>query len=749
MTELRVHGVSGTPPEAMLGVPTDQIKQVAGDSAAGFYRPVAEPDPGRPLEVYAWGGLTSGPGSRALWLLFMPFILINLAHWMLPAQSPRSRGAGPAGRLSVRGLRLIGLSLTLTLLCALVLTVLDVTMWQCGALTSCAAQWGPLAAITHLARGQQLAVAAVPVALAIIGILVIGRANPTVPQGSPPEPTVMRGDVPLADPAFWASDPSVGRLRSAHVMAWTSALAVLTLWPAASYGGASRMVTISLIALNVVILLVAVVATASNRVAGRGGAGADRLSTPLQIGQWASLAVLAGALAWVAWAPATYPPPPTQLPGLRGAVYLLLAAQIVLLVMVFTAAAVARGSGFVDGFAPMLRGFAAPFAATIALLIGGGFSVGIAALAALVQGDPVGSTEAAVAAVRRGGIPLIIPPTFFWAAIMFVVVLVILVVVVLAVWLTIRRRARAGYAGVLAEYEGDETPAERRRAQQVSSARSWAQATELVIPIAAGMALLTLIAVAVLLVAYAMPGVDGLPAGVTELAKVSVVAIAAAAALLIGLTLWALSNRQIRRTVGVLWDVATFWPRANHPLTPPCYAERAVPELLERLSVLSHDDGAVVLAAHSQGSIIAAASLLQAGIGAPRVALLTFGSPLRRLYARGFPAYFGRTPIGRLHDLWRWKWINLWALTDPIGSWVLCSGADTAQRALDEVDYHLRDVTSLAPGDDGGYPPICGHSGFWTRPEYAEAFGCLAAQVVPGTVAAQHCPGRAPAPESL
>ena len=66
-----------------------------------------------------------------------------------------------------------------------------------------------------------------------------------------------------------------------------------------------------------------------------------------------------------------------------------------------------------------------------------------------------------------------------------------------------------------------------------------------------------------------------------------------------------------RRTLGILWDLGSFWPRAAHPLAPPCYCERALPQLQTRLAFIATGvDDHVVVAGHSQGSVIAAALML-------------------------------------------------------------------------------------------------------------------------------------------
>src|SRR5215472_7676502 len=95
VTELRVHGVGGSPPDAILGDLAPE--QVSGDAIAGFYRSSdhragdegrpAHPDVDRHVEVYSWGGLTSQSKVRVLWLALLPFLFGNLAGWMCSART--------------------------------------------------------------------------------------------------------------------------------------------------------------------------------------------------------------------------------------------------------------------------------------------------------------------------------------------------------------------------------------------------------------------------------------------------------------------------------------------------------------------------------------------------------------------------------------------------------------------------------------------------------------------------------------
>ena len=236
----------------------------------------------------------------------------------------------------------------------------------------------------------------------------LGRETTRV-VGRPPNPAVMADEVPLESDTFWSNDPSVLRLRACHVMAWTAGLGALTLAVPARYAATpgEHAVGLALLAANGVVLAIAVLTTAWNRATARGGVGADWLTRPLLMLRWVSLGLLVASLAWVATADIAYPPAPTHFPGLRGAIYVVLGTQVVLLLGLFAFTALSvRGRRMGpageqgDGYRPTLGGFTAPFVALIGWLIGGAFSVGVGLWTAQVLGSAVLSTAAARSGIR-------------------------------------------------------------------------------------------------------------------------------------------------------------------------------------------------------------------------------------------------------------------------------------------------------------------------------------------------------------
>lgn len=752
LTELRVHGVSGTPPEDMLAQPAPMVKRVAGDDKAGFWRrwypggsSHDEPDEHH-LEAYSWGGLTSGSATRALWVLLIPFTLVNLAHWMLP---PGRRGSRAAST-SVALLRLIGLSFTLTVMLATALATMDVAAWQCGAMRPCAEKFGPLAFVADWQPGPRLAFGALLPALLVIVLWRLGRAE-LRPLGDarPPAPAVPTGDVPLSSDSFWAGDRSTVRMRAVHVTAWAGLLGALTLVPPLRYGqgGGARLLAGELLALDVLLVVLAVAATCVNAITGRGGTAADQLTRPLVLIRWLAVAALGLSLVATAALPARYPPAPAHLPGLRATVLGLFLAQLVLLAALFVCVGLQapwRIGREHLGFHVAIRGFAAPVTVLLGWLVGGAFSAGGGLWLAEYLGTPVTSTGTARASLDRFATllrstspntfaarvdavhadrPLIVPPAFFWAGtaalVSFVLTLLLVVVVVLRV-----RGARRRLVGVVQEaYPGQDAPA---RALDVARVRAMADLGDHV-----GNALFVVSATATAVVVVGMAtylwgGYDYVEkAWLARVTALGTGAIALAAAALVSLAFWGFRDRSVRRYVGILWDIATFWPRANHPLTPPCYGERAVPDLADRVAELTTvQRDRTVLSGHSQGSILVTATVLQLDAQTlSRTALLTYGCPLRRLYARFFPAYFGLGSLTAAQAAVGGRWTNLWAPSDPIGAWVLTGGA---QAPFAPPDEPLTDPASLMPGPEGMLPPLCGHSGYLLRAEYTAAVQALA-----------------------
>lgn len=190
-----------------------------------------------------------------------------------------------------------------------------------------------------------------------------------------------------------------------------------------------------------------------------------------------------------------------------------------------------------------------------------------------------------------------------------------------------------------------------------------------------------------------------------------------------------LRSRQVRRGLGVLWDVGAFWPRWFHPFAPPTYSDQAVTDLTRRLRVRDVDDP-LVLAPHSQGSIIATAAIANLDpTETNHLGLLTYGSPWCRLYARAFPAIFSQAlltylceRLGTPNEGLRWR--NLFRESDPVGGPMHATPPGAASEwaeAITEVD-----CDRLVDG--------CGraHSGYWFEIQYKEAVDEVGNRLLPG-----------------
>jgi hypothetical protein len=221
--------------------------------------------------------------------------------------------------------------------------------------------------------------------------------------------------------------------------------------------------------------------------------------------------------------------------------------------------------------------------------------------------------------------------------------------------------------------------------------------------------------------------------------------------------IWAIrrayGSRQARKLIGTLWDVVTFWPRWFHPLAPPPYSGRAVPELRTRIDALVRGDSrrlreaTVVVTAHSQGSVLALAALdgLRGQDWLDNVSLVTHGSPITRLYVRLFPAHMSGSIERVLNALNQERWVNIYRLTDPIGgaitgerllgshgSWVPGTGRPLTERLPDIAetwrdpvpdpdliifsDLDLRPWSYPKKGDP--YPLPLGHSHYDATPQF-------------------------------
>ncbi|MBL1082742.1 hypothetical protein JK359_12250 [Streptomyces actinomycinicus] len=743
--ELLVHGVGGTTPEKMLGDP--RTVRITGDDTAAVFRRAGDagtapagtdPGSGPVQEAYVWCKLTSGDGSRALWLLLLPFMVVNLAHWMRPAAPGRPRTVRLYGLL----VRLVALTLTVLLIAAACEVALDLVAWQCAGTRTCVRRHSWLGFLAPAvpgaptasggwwsAPGRRLALAAaLPAALTGLLWYLSHRTWNAYESHRPltldPEPDTHASA--LARPGFWYGRRLVARLRAAHTAAGLLTVAATVATPAARFdhrpGGPAALDLLGrLLPAALLACAAAVVSVVCRR--GRSENRLDQrldhhLVRRLPLG---ALALLLLSLLYAGWSRPGWQST-GRLPGDPAFGALMLGQGLLVVALGAVAADLHRRRP--DPRAAM-RGLGGPAVALLGCALGGVVSGGVAqrvadwldGTRALLPGPPVLLTWQASA----------IPP-------------VLAVLLLLAAGLAVRtaRLARAERDTVRHEHPGE--PEDPGRTRAIAHARAMATLTD-----RAPLVVAVLTATTLLLGTVALTGALATrkpPAGAARHAHHVVQAMAetsqALGSWLVGLgfllfVTWgrrAYKDASARRTIGTLWDVGTFWPRAAHPFAPPCYAERAVPDLTWRMATWTrHTGGRLVLSGHSQGSVLAAAAAWQLPPSVRgRVALLTYGSPLERLYGRWFPAHFGPPALAALHqDVACWR--NLYRLTDPIGGPVHVPGGTTTP----DVDHEpLRDPLAYGRTADHPLPaPVLGHSDYQSDPAFAHDRGRLLARLHP------------------
>ncbi|MCX5065860.1 hypothetical protein OOJ91_08195 [Micromonospora lupini] len=713
VVELRVHGTATASAGQVLDV--SQVEQVAGDRSGGFYRPrrpcsCRSGDDGVTLEAYRWADLPSGTVVRTMSLVFLlPFMLANVAIWMRPAN--------PGSDALVRSLcRLLALTLTALYVLAFAGVTLDLIAWKCLGSSDCLAGRIWLSWLGGQPVGLRLAALAV-VPAAAIGLLWRASARPREVFEAFRAPADQVSEHRLSEIGQWDAGPLVGRLRSIHVAAAFATLDVALLAARAATGATAG--TIALAVASGTVLATCVILLCMPRLIDRSSSDQrlDRLTRAVR--------TVAVALTVVVTAHVLTSPAPWNegggLPGYGAILTSLFVAQTSLL----TALGAVLLRGRRRGGTPLLGLGALVIAAgavSLAVAVSAEFVYRVADF--LDRDAPTGE-----------GLASGLPPAFTWAFFgFFRAVLFTLVVAVPVVLLSRRRRLRAAAAIVACDYP-DRPAGAAARLRQVRKAIARARFTERLIPLAMVYACLaglgtatTTLGLLQLLPSESVQRYARLPGSLITFA----IAFGSwgIAAVIVGLAIggiFAYRTVEFRRHVGVLWDLGTFWPRAAHPFAPPCYAERAVPELTRRIIYLVSRGNAVLLTAHSHGSVLAAATVLQLPPQvSSRVALLTHGSPLSRLYARLFPAFVDDEVLHEIGDRVGWRWVNLWRDTDSIGGWIFSArraiAPVTVAHPAAEVDRRLRDPADVValPGDSVP-PPIQGHRPSGSDQRYAEA----------------------------
>ena len=708
--ELRVHGVSGTPPRDMLY--TDPVTESTLDDYTKIYRiPAVEEGYDPEAGAFHWGGLTAGNWHTAFWILLAPFALANVAGWLV---SKRNRASVVFVRLGALALTALFASQFLHVAVVTHGWILgqDLPGWAqrlgtvvtFGALVSFVF-WitGVLSIRSHFTPMRFWCRLKVLLWPSPIWLQQPKAGRPCEPGTAPhrwraedwSDPALAGlddGSPWVADPRLWAPHSIVHRTRRCH---FALGMAILSVGMAAGMGLPTWM-----FGSGVVLLVTAVLALVSTSVAAR---------RPWVVIMTAWLTPIAFVHAVAITAMTAFTDVPRYWPTVH-----------------WTNLAISVAFGIVSTLALLSGAGKSVGALALGAFFGG--ALGIAAVTVLEQfaGTPIDET-----AQENGA---------GWVAVwMLIVVLTLLFVASLA---SLKRIEPEPAPRPKAKSRWQARGLERDEKEKLTRDRAEAQRREVFIRVRrvvhrAGGLLWASVAVgagaAIGLAMFLCPGAACDPSNLVADTWSYLIAAPIVAGIALAIALWPLGGwirfvvpavgvaailawwakildpestfftvrflsfeanmthlvdaalaiavlipavwmlRSIvggvrdgekRRKTGLLWDVASFWPRYFHPLSPPPYGPNAVTDLTSELQGQT-----VTLSAHSQGTVVAIVALSQldpteaAGVRG----VITYGSPLRLIYSRLFRQ-------AGLDELLTSKaghsgltWHNLWRRSDYLG----------------------------------------------------------------------------------
>ncbi|MBP2474577.1 hypothetical protein JOF53_003449 [Crossiella equi] len=671
VVELRVPGVLGATPESVTG--SASAVDVAGDGLGRVVRPADRMDRpvagpalsvgGRPIsrviEGYVWGAMTSGGVAKATWALLFPFTMSNVAHWMLPPVPPGSRAGKALGTVLRALLRLAAFGLTMLFVGQLAVVSLDLVAAQClSPAAECAGGITP--AWLRDSPALLMVAGLLPVLLTIAVLYRVSGVDweLNVPAPAPDPPGHAMSGMPGAGVA---ADPDTPALRGLHTAAAPATVAWLLLGgplgPLRADLGALWAVAVLLLGLCALGVLLLDDPNGSHPE--RAGRWLRAALAPLPRGMIlvASLALL-GATA--AFAPRLNGPLAASDATVQGIAVLLGVVCTLFGVLLVPAALLARRTWrrLPRQLRPWAGGWMAAPVLGLAGLLGGGFGAGIAI-----------TFETLLTPVQ-----LVLPTGYRWVTLLWgsattVTVLTALVAGPVFVLLRLLRQKRGRFVPPLVGLLHQDRPNDEQRAARAWRRADWQRrhAHHVLIAFAA---LLGVGAVAVVVLQFTGAR---LSRDLAPLSAIGVLALAGLGGGLLYLVWLAARHPERAKQVGVLADLAAFWPREAHPVVPPCYAMKVVPELVARAEEHLKTPGTrLVLVGHSQGSLLAAVAAARLMESLPehdkeRVGLVTAGSQLQWAYPRAFPAVVPHASLASLHGQLAGRWRSLCRGTDPLG----------------------------------------------------------------------------------